>query len=59
MKTLFKIEFEMLADGKLSEAELRKELKRRLDDFIMYNEDDEEVEVSIPNFWDNLKTKEL
>lgn len=52
-KNKFKIELIIEVDGTLRADELKYEIKNRLDDFTMYNEDDDEVEVSLPNFWED------
>lgn len=54
----FTIELEIEAKGKINPEELKYEIKNRLNDFTMYNEDDEEVEIEIVNPWEKIKLTE-
>lgn len=54
----FTIELEIEAKGKINLEELKYEIKNRLNDFTMYNEDDEEVEIEIVNPWEKIKITE-
>ena len=54
----FTIELEIETKGKINPEELKYEIKNRLNDFTMYNEDDEEVEIEIVNPWEKIKITE-
>jgi len=58
MKT-FKVDLTIKSSGEISVDNLKNEILSRLDDFSIYNDEGEEVEITLPNFWENIDVYEI
>jgi len=58
MKT-FKVDLTIKSSGEISVEQLKDEILSRLDDFAIYNDENEEVEITLPNFWNTVDIYEI
>lgn len=60
MKRKFKMEITFEIDGDISTEQFKNHMKRKVDDFTLYNDiTDKETEVEIFDYWNNVVVIEI
>lgn len=58
MAMKFKVTLEFNVDGVLSAEELKNEIHTRMSEMYLYNGVDDEVAVTLSNYWETVKIEE-
>lgn len=59
MEKIFKLEVTFKIKGNLSTEQFKQYMMRKIDDFTLYNEEDEEVQIDTLDYWNTAKVIEI